>query len=206
MFKRIRRERLVQVKLWSSWRRSSLVGGLLVLIGCIPNSRAQYNDSVYALEFQKQDQLPADIKFYCAQSYGLNKCKEHALILRNVLKRYPMQALAPWSFVLVPAGEWGDLIRLSNGPEGSPAFSALRSRYTFMTEVLFAPTPLQQSEQMRLFRARGQELLERAVSHELAHALCGERNEWKTDIYASHLRSAAHNAGASSGEKPYCGE
>jgi hypothetical protein len=174
------------------WPNVSVARGLmraLAVMACILNVSAQSTSRVYALQFRERDQLSADIKFYCSEHYPKDKCKEHALALRNVLKHYPIQTLGRWSFILVSSGTWDDLLRVANGPPGSPTFSTLRYRDTFMSETLFLPSQLQQAEQMQLFGMGGPDLIEWAVSHELAHALCHQPNELLAQEDAREIRA-----------------
>jgi hypothetical protein len=161
----------------------------LVVVGCALEVSGQAKAKVYGLEFPGNDQLPGGIAFFCAENYPLNECKQHALILRKVLEHYPVQRLAPWSFILVPAGNWEELLHIANGQSGSPAFSALRSHDTFMSESLFAPSKLEQAIQVQLFGRYGADLLDFTVSHELGHAFCQELNESRAEDCARQLRA-----------------
>jgi hypothetical protein len=165
-------------------------GAILLIFGFTENLCAQNRTVVYALQFQERDST-AGINFYCARSYGIDKCKRHAVVLRDILKHHSVQAIAPWSFILIPSGEWNEVLGQASGPAGSPAFSALHSRDTFLSETLFAPTVLEQAEQIQLFGLHGEVLLDFTVAHEFAHAACDDRNEFRANSYASHFLHTA---------------
>ena len=165
----------------------------LVLVLCVfhPTSLAsQTRMSAYSVEVRRHDNFPDTIHFYCLQGYDLSKCEDHVLTLRHKLARYPISGLASWSFVLVPTGLWGEMVRAAGGPTGSPAFTALHSRETFFQDALFSPTALQRAQLMQMFGVDQDTQLELAVSHELGHALCQDTNERRAAAQAENLRES----------------
>jgi hypothetical protein len=146
--------------------------------------------SAYSVEVRRHDNFPDTIHFYCLQGYDLSKCEDHVLTLRRKLARYPISGLASWSFVLVPTGLWGEMVRAAGGPTGSPAFTALHSRETFFQDALFSPTALQRAQLMQMFGVDQDTQLELAVSHELGHALCQDTNERRAAAQAENLRES----------------
>jgi hypothetical protein len=93
------------------------------------------------------------------------------------------------SFVLVPSGDWEEMLRAAGGPPDSPAFTALHSRMTFFQDALFAPTSSQRAQFMQIFLADQNALFELAVSHELGHVICHESNEQKATACGRRLRA-----------------
>jgi hypothetical protein len=71
----------------------------------------------------------------------------------------------------------------------SPAFTALDQRETFFEEALASPVPERRAELIRQWSLSMDDLLNLAVTHELRHALCNERDERKADHYGEQLRT-----------------
>jgi hypothetical protein len=72
--------------------------------------------------------------------------------------------------------------------DDSPAFTVLEKRQTFLEEALFLPVAGRSATLLAKFRLPLDRLLEFTVLHELGHALCGERDERRTQDYATQLR------------------
>jgi hypothetical protein len=136
------------------------------------------------------------VQFFCTQDYHPDECGQHALELRRVLMTYPLEQLGSWSFVLVPAYKWQDLVRSVGGPVRSPAFTILGQRTTVMESSLFSATATRTDEFLHVFGVTGQALLELAVNHELGHSVCHNQEERKADDYGRELRA---------GKIPDCG-
>jgi hypothetical protein len=71
----------------------------------------------------------------------------------------------------------------------SPAFTVLDRRETFFEEALVSPVTTRRVELVRQWSLGMDGLLNLAVTHELGHALCNEKNEKKADGYGERLRS-----------------
>ena len=127
-------------------------------------------------------------QFFCTQDYHPDECGQHALELRRVLMTYPLEQLGSWSFVLVPAYKWQDLVRSVGGPTWSPAFTILGQRATIMESSLFSATAARNDELRHVFGVTGEALLELAVNHELGHSLCHDQDERKANEYGRELR------------------
>ena len=115
---------------------------------------------------------------------------QHVLSLRRVLAHYPIEQLGTWSFVLIPSADWRDLVRDIKNP-GSPALTEIERRTTVFEEVLFSPrsSPMRSAELLNMFNIPMEALLDLAVSHELGHALCQEKDEERTNTYGRNLRA-----------------
>jgi hypothetical protein len=76
---------------------------------------------------------------------------------------------------------------------GSPAFTALDLRETFLEESLIVPpTPERARELMYAFGIPLDELLEYAVTHELGHAVCHGGTESLAEQFGRQLREDLH--------------
>ena len=128
------------------------------------------------------------VQFFCTQNYNRDECLQHALELRRVLMTYPLERLGNWSFVLVPAYKWKDLVRSVGGPTRSPAFTIFEQRTTVMESSLFSATASRSDEFLHVFGVTGEALLELAVNHELGHCVCHDQDERKADDYGRELR------------------
>jgi len=143
---------------------------------------------VVRVQIQLDDDFPEAIQFFCAQLYKQDHCKKDVLALRGELARYPVEQLGLWSFVLVPSGDWRDLVRDMIRDPGSPAITMLEHRTTVFEEALFSASGSRRGELLRKFKIPADALLELAVSHELGHALCQEKDEDRTNTYSRYLR------------------
>ena len=127
-------------------------------------------------------------EFHCHTGYPLAECQKDILHLKDILTRYPIEALGQWTWVLVPSQYWKEISRtLRLNPE-SPAFTALEPRETFLEEALFVHDPERSAELMMEWEQSMPKLLELAVSHELGHALCAEPHEATADYLGQQLR------------------
>jgi len=173
------------------WRnlRPFLTLGLILLP--TPTLMAQTRTlHVNSAQIPIDDGFPKAIQFFCAPHYRQDYCKDDALALRLELKRYPVEYLGPWSFVLVPSGDWQGVIGDVIGNPRTPAVTMLDRRTTILEEALFRRSGVasRTGQLLRTYKVSADALLELAVSHELAHALCHEKNECQTDRYSRSLR------------------
>lgn len=123
----------------------------------------------------------AQQRFVCNTGYSQERCREQMKVLREVIGRYHGEALGEWTWVLVRSGDWKEIkSRLGLDP-GSPAFSVLKVRQTFVEEALVAPVPGRSAELMKHWSSSIDELLQLAVTHEMGHALCNEEDEHRAD-------------------------
>jgi len=114
------------------------------------------------------------------------------------LAPYPLRLLGEWSFYLVLAPDWKPLALSHGGPAVSPAFSLLLGRATVMYRSLFAGSADRNIELEKWSGIPvGPTLVDVAVTHELGHSLCQEKNERLANKYGKELRE---------GKLPACAE
>jgi hypothetical protein len=128
------------------------------------------------------------LRFYCAEGYNSTSCREDVLKLRTELARHPVAVMGQWSFVLVSSDQWKDLVLRLGGAPVSPAFSVLGNRTTVLEQALFSPSANRAKELLAEYGTL-KDLLRVAITHELGHALCKERDERRADDYGRELRA-----------------
>jgi len=131
---------------------------------------------------------PNPIQFLCSQKYDRAECVKDATALREAMATYPTQLLGTWSFVLVPADDWKALVRGQGGDPVSPAFSMLDQRVTLLDGSLFVASASRNKELLQRFDRIGPALVDLAVTHEMGHGICQEKNERRADDYGRELR------------------
>jgi hypothetical protein len=101
---------------------------------------------------------------------------------------------------IVPQGLAGDLharcIGHSWGDTESPAFSEFAARVTVLEDTLFETADSRKANLAQRYGQLPGGLLDYAVSHEMGHAICHERDEKLADSYGLALRM---------GTTPICG-
>jgi hypothetical protein len=132
--------------------------------------------------------MPKTIQFWCNQDYNHQQCVEDAKTLRQALAPYPLARLGTWSFVLVPADDWQALSRGLGRDPVSPAFSILEQRVTVLDRSLFFVSYARSKQLMERFGLIGAALLDLALTHEMGHSICQERDERRADDYGKELR------------------
>jgi len=132
--------------------------------------------------------IPKTIQFFCTQDYDREACLKDSIALRYALAPYPLDQLGAWSFVLAPSDDWKNLIRNLGGNPTSPAFSIIEQRTTVLERSLFSATSSRNKELLLTFGVIGSALLDQAVTHELGHSICHERDERRADDYGRKLR------------------
>jgi len=132
--------------------------------------------------------IPKTIHFWCTQDYNQQQCVQDAKTLRQALAPYPLARLGTWSFVLVPADDWQALSRGLGRDPVSPAFSLLEQRVTLLNRSLFFVSYARNKELMERFGLIGVALLDLAVTHEMGHGICQEKDERRADDYGKELR------------------
>jgi hypothetical protein len=141
-----------------------------------------------AVRFAANGPTPNAIQFLCSQKYDKTECVKDATALRQAIASYPVQLLGAWSFVLVPADDWKALVRGQGGDPVSPAFSMLDQRMTLLDGSLFVGSATRNKELLQRFDMTGAALLDLAVTHEMGHGICQEKNERRADDYGRELR------------------
>jgi hypothetical protein len=132
--------------------------------------------------------IPKTIQFFCTQDYDRHACLKDSIALRLALAPYPLDQLGAWSYVLVPSGDWTNLVHGLGGDPTSPAFSIVEQGTTVVEGSLFSATPSRNKELLLMFGAIGNALLDLAVTHELGHAICHDQDERPADDYGRGLR------------------
>jgi hypothetical protein len=130
----------------------------------------------------------SQIQFFCTQDYDRHASLKDSIALRLALAPYPLDQLGAWSYVLVPSGDWTNLVHGLGGDPTSPAFSIVEQGTTVVEGGLFSATPSRNKELLLLFGVIGNALLDLAVTHELGHAICHDQDERRADDYGRGLR------------------
>jgi hypothetical protein len=150
--------------------------------------------SVYRLAAQTnrnasaQKQAPKQ-HFACNVGYTPRECQVAATILRKALSRYPVEALGEWRWVLVRYEDWNQILRKRGVDPNVPAFSYLPKRETFLDGSLVVEASIHGAELSLIWHMPIEDLLDLAIRHELAHALCNDPDETKTDRVAIALKN-----------------
>jgi hypothetical protein len=147
------------------------------------------NLKMISVRFPSNGSIPDVIQFLCSQKYDRAECLKDATALRQAMAPYPMQLLGAWSFVLVPADDWKSLVSGQGGDPVSPAFSVLDQRVTLLDGSLFVGSASRSKELMRRFSVMGARLVDLAVTHEMGHGICQEKDERRADDYGRELRN-----------------
>ena len=146
------------------------------------------NLKMIAVRFPTNGSTPSTIQFLCSQKYDRTECLKDAITLRQAMAPYPIHLLGAWSFVLVPGDDWKALVRGQGGDPVSPAFSMLDQRVTLLDASLFDGTAGRNKELLQRFNQMGSALVELAVTHEMGHGICQEKDERRADDYGRELR------------------
>jgi hypothetical protein len=131
---------------------------------------------------------PAPQHFVCNAGYSQQECHDQMSALRPLLNKYGASRLGDWTWVLIKSQDWKAIQSIHGMDPDSPAFTVLNLRETFFEEALVTPVPERRVELIRQWSLGMDDLLKLAVTHELGHALCNERNERKADAYGELLR------------------
>jgi hypothetical protein len=131
---------------------------------------------------------PVQQHFVCNTGYTAQRCHEQMMVLRPLLDKYGGVRLGDWSWVLVKSDDWKELQLKHRLDPNSPAFTVLDRRETFFEEALVSPLASRRVELIRQWQMGIDDLLKLAVTHELGHAVCNEKNEKKAGIYGEELR------------------
>jgi hypothetical protein len=129
------------------------------------------------------------LHFACNVGYTSRECQAAATVLRSALARYPVDALGEWTWVLVRTEDWKQLLSQRRFNSNNPAFSYLPKRETFLDGALVASASTRGTELSAIWHMPIEDLLDLAIRHELAHALCNEHDETKTDRAAIALKN-----------------
>jgi hypothetical protein len=167
----------------SAVKRSVLIAVLFA--ACAAQTQTM---ELVTVRFAANGSTPNAVQFLCSQKYDKAECLKDATVLRQAIATYPLQLMGAWSFVLVPADDWKALVRGQGGDPVSPAFSMLDQRMTLLDASLFVGSATRNKELLQRFDIIGAGLLDLAVTHEMGHGICQEKNERRADDYGRQLR------------------
>ena len=135
-------------------------------------------------------------KFVCNTGYSQTKCDEQVVILRKALANYPAARLGNWTWILVRSDDWKAIVLPRGLDPDSPAFTFYAKRETFIEEALVTQVPVRGRELLLKWNMSMRDLLDFAISHELGHALCNDKDERNANRVGQLLRD---------GKAPSCG-
>ena len=127
--------------------------------------------------------------FACNVGYTLPECQVASTVLRKALARYPVDALGEWTWVLVRTEDWKQILSERRFDSNNPAFSYLPTRETFLDGALVVRASIRGVELSAIWHMPIEDLLDLAIRHELAHALCNDRDETNADRAAIALKN-----------------
>jgi hypothetical protein len=130
-----------------------------------------------------------EFRFACHTGYTQAECDAQVKQLRRVLATFELTPLDEWTWILVKSEDWAPILRRVGRDPDSPAFTLLENRQTFLDAALFDRRPDRARTLLDKWRLPLDEILPFAVTHELGHALCRERDEQRTNRYAADLRA-----------------
>ncbi len=93
------------------------------------------------------------------------------------MARYTMDALGEWTWVLVPTVDWKRILADRKFDTDHPAFSYLQKRKTFLDGALVVRSSIRGAQLSAIWHMPVEDLLDLAIRHEFAHALCNDRDE-----------------------------
>ena len=135
-----------------------------------------------------QKQAPKQ-HFACNVGYTPRECQVAMMALRKALERYPVDGLGEWTWVLVRTEDWKQLLSQGSFGSDSPAFSYLPKRETFLDGALVVRSSIRGVELSAIWHMAIEDLLDLAIRHELAHALCNDPDETKAEHAAIALKN-----------------
>ena len=152
--------------------------------------------ALFTLQFQFPSDASAQTQahkqhFVCNIGYTPQECLVAMTVLRKALAKYPVNELGEWTWVLVRTVDWKRILLERAYDPNNPAFSYLPRRETFFDGSLVVSVSTRGVELSRLWLMPIEDLLDLAIRHELAHALCNETNETKADRSAIALKNGA---------------
>jgi len=129
--------------------------------------------------------------FSCSTGYTAPECQAATAVLRKAVTQYPVDELGEWTWILVPAVDWKQSLSARGINPNDPAFSNLTKRKTILDVSLVEAASIRSMELRAVWHVPVEELLDLTIRHELAHALCNERDEWRADRIALTLKNGA---------------
>ena len=146
-----------------------------------------------ALQFQSPTGTSAQARapkqhFVCNIGYTAQECLAAMTVLRKALAKYPVDALGEWTWVLVRSVDWKRMLLERGFNPNNPAFTYLPRRETFLDGSLVVKVSARGVQLSAQWHMPIEDLLDLAIRHEFAHALCSEPNEAKADRTAIVLK------------------
>jgi len=133
---------------------------------------------------------------FCETRLALENCRNATGILDSHLRTYPVAQLGTWTWVIVSSDYWSALGQELGLDSDSPAYTCIEDRMTLIDESMLTQTnPRRNADLLRKFELPLPKLIDFAVTHEIGHALCGFKDEYKAEAVGRRLRN---------GELPYC--
>ena len=144
--------------------------------------------SAYPLAAQTNGTAPKQ-HFACNVGYTPRECQVAATVLRKALAQYPVEVLGEWRWVLVHTVDWKRILSDRKFDTHYPAFSYLPKRETFLDDALVVRSSIRGAELSAIWHMPIEDLLDLAIRHELAHALCNDPDETKAVRAAIALKN-----------------
>ena len=135
-----------------------------------------------------QKQAPRQ-HFACNVGYTPRECRVIATVLRKAVARYPVDTLGEWTWILVRTEDWKQLLSERRFDSSHPVFSYLPKRETFLDGALVVRASVRGAELAVIWHMPIEDLLDLAIRHELAHALCNDPDETKANRGAIALKN-----------------
>ena len=165
---------------------------------CLSQLSAQ-TTSIQVTDVQPNDlsSIPAgQVTISCTTNYDPTLCLASANRLAKVLRHYPTTRLGDWKFVVASSEHWQQIVKALGGDPESPAFTELTTHVTVLEGALFETADMRRVALAQRYGQTVSGLLDYAVSHEIGHAICHERDERLAEAYGRDLRM---------GTTPVCG-
>jgi hypothetical protein len=160
-----------------------------VIFLCVSSPNAQTTSiGILPIELSNRPASLSHISFSCTTDYDPSQCLSSVASLAKVLERYPTERMGQWKFVLAGSASWTQTVKdLGVDPE-SAAFSELGARVTVLKDELFEAADSRHAMLARRLGLPPRSILDYAVTHQMGHAICGERQEDLADKYGLDLR------------------
>jgi len=118
------------------------------------------------------------------------------VVLRKAVANYPVAQLGNWTWILVRSEDWKAILLPRGLDPDSPAFTFCPKRETFIEEALVTKVPARGRELLLKWNMGMRDLLDFAITYELGHALCNDKDESNANRVGQLLRG---------GKAPTCG-
>lgn len=163
-----------------------VVGVLLLALSFTGSLKAQSESHVKAI--RSRSSTAGGQEFFCVGTYSAPQCDTQVAVLRTVLRKYNSERLGKWSWIVVRSEDWKQFVSQLGLHPSSPASTHIGNRQTFLDEALIVLKPKRELELRAKWNIPFGQLLDFAVSHELAHAFCEEPDEVEAENLAQRLR------------------